>query len=60
MERFDRHAYEQVAKLLEHALGRPGEALAWTDEALGRLPDDAGGRDALEHRAERLRRKASR
>jgi len=60
MERFDRHAYEQVDKLLEHALGRPAEALAWTDEALGRLPDDAGGRDALEHRAERLRRKASR
>lgn len=60
LTRFDRHAYEQVAKILEHALGRPGDALAWTDEALARLADDGAGRAALEHRAERLRRKSGR
>ncbi len=59
LPRFDRHAYERVAKLLEHALARPAEALAWTLEAIGRLPPDGGGREALEHRAERLRRKVA-
>jgi uncharacterized protein YprB with RNaseH-like and TPR domain len=54
---FDRHAYEQVAKILEHRLGRPAEALAWTQEAQGRVAPGSRGAEALTHRANRLRRK---
>ena len=59
-EGFDRDAYEHVAKIFEHHLGDPARALHWTEEALRRAPTSGRGHEALEHRAQRLRRKLAR
>ncbi len=49
---------EEAAKALEHRLRDPGRALAWVERALGLPHWPPADRAALEHRRDRLRRKA--
>lgn len=53
----DVRAHVEAAKLLEHRLGRPAEALALTEAALARTHRDPLAREGLERRAARLRRR---
>jgi uncharacterized protein len=53
----DLAAHVEAAKLLEHRLARPAEALDLTESALPRVPAGAPEHAALLHRAARLRRR---
>lgn len=53
----DVHALTEAAKVLEHRLRRPAEALARVERALTALPAGAPEQAALLHRAARLRRR---
>ena len=55
---FDPHPYEELAKAYEHRRRDPAAALALVEAAMARCPR-GDRRTALEHRAERLRRKTS-
>lgn len=57
---FDPLPVEEAAKILEHRRRDPRAALAIVERALEACPSPDPRRDALAHRAERLRRKASR
>lgn len=57
---FDALPVEEAAKLLEHRRRDPAAALALVEQALARCPTLDPRREALAHRATRLRRKASR
>ena len=50
-------AVEERAKILEHRLGRPAEALEVVERALARAPWGPSDRSRLEHRRTRLARK---
>ena len=54
---FDVEAYEQVAKLHEHRLRDPAQALRWTETALEHLVEGTRTYEDFAHRAARLRRK---
>lgn len=57
---FDLEAYEQVAKIHEHARRDYTEALAWTEEALRLAEPASRAARLLDHRAGRLRAKQAR
>jgi len=54
---FDEEAYEHVAKIYEHRLKEPAQALTWTESALEQLVEGTRGYEAFAHRAARLRRR---
>lgn len=57
---FDAEAHEQVAKIYEHRRRDLGEALRWTERALGLVESGSRAEGAFRHRKARLERRIAR